>query len=113
MSIRSAITGAAILAALLLGVWGYGKYQYKQGVSDTEIAARLEAFAQYQFDVERMAEASWDLHNIITELQYAKPKVITQYRDRIIQAPLADNCRIDDGRLRGIQSAIEAATAAR
>lgn len=105
------VAGAAISAALFLCVWGYGKYQYQQGVRNTRAAARLEAFDQYQLDVESMTEASWDLQNIIMELQYAKSKVITQYRDRGGQVPLPDTCRIDDSRLRGIQSAIKAATA--
>lgn len=110
MSIRYQLIG---LALFVVAVWGYGQHKYRQGVADTETVARLAAFDQYQADVERMASASWELQNIITELQHAKPTVITQYRDRVIQAPLPDTCRIDAERLRGIQSAPEAAAATR
>lgn len=105
--------GAITVLLVLAAIWGYGHYQYSQGVVDTETAARLAAFDQYQGDVERMASASWGLQNIITELQYAKPKVITKYKRVAVQAPLPDTCRIDADRLRGIQSAVSAATAAR
>lgn len=104
------LAGAALA---LVTAWGYGHYQYRQGVADTTTAARLAAFDKYQADVERMASVSWELHNIITELQHAKPTVITQYRERVVQAPLPDACRIDAERLRGIQSASKAAAAVR
>lgn len=99
------------VAVGVAAIWGYGHYQYRQGVADTNTAARLAAFDQYQADTERMAALSYDLQNQIMELQNAKPTVITQYRDRVIQAPLADDCRIDAERLRGIQSATKAAAA--
>lgn len=105
-AIRSIATGAAIVAALFFGGWLYGQHQYRQGVADTTTAARLAAFDQYQSDVERMASASWELQNIITELQYAKPKVITEYKEVVVQTPLPADCRIDDERLRRIQSAV-------
>ena len=112
-TIRSITTGAAMIAALLLFGWLYGQHQYKQGVADTKTAARLAAFDQYQSDVERMAAASWELQNTITELQHAKPKIITEYKEVMVQTPLPDTCRIDAKRLRGIQSAARAAAAAR
>ncbi|MEZ2742270.1 hypothetical protein ACBP93_06485 [Paenalcaligenes hominis] len=63
--------------------------------------------------VERIAAALWELQNIITELQYAKPKVITEYKEVVVQSPLSDTCRIDDERLRRIQSAVRETTATR
>jgi len=105
--------GALVCLAALASIWGYGSYQYHQGVSDTETAARIAAFEHYQSEVERINAATFDLQNRLTELQNEKPKVITQYRDRVIEAPLPDDCRIDDGRLRDIQSGLDAARAAR
>lgn len=105
--------GAAITAALFFGGWLYGQYQYRQGVAETKIAARLAAFDQYRSDVERMVAASWDLQNIITELQHAKPQVITVYKEVSTKNPLSADCRIDPERLHGIQSAVRAASAAR
>lgn len=105
--------GAAITAALFFGGWLYGQHQYRQGADDTIKDMRLAAYDQYRSEVERMASASWELQNIITELQYAKPKVITKYKEVVVQTPLPDACRIDDERLRRIQSAVREATATR
>lgn len=110
MPIRYQLIAVAVLVA---AAWGYGHYQYRQGVADTTTAARLAAFDQYRGDVERMASASWDLQNIITEQQNAKPIVITEYKRVVVKAPLPDDCRIDADRLLGIQSAIDKAAARR
>lgn len=105
--------GAAITAALFLGGWLYGEHQYRQGADDTIKDMRLAAYDQYRSEVERMASASWELQNIITELQHAKPKVITKYKEVVVQAPLPTDCRIDDERLHRIQSAVREATGTR
>lgn len=113
MSIRSITIGTAITAALFFGGWLYGQHQYKQGIDDTIKEVRLAAYDQYRSDVERMASASWDLQNIITELQHAKPKVISVYKETATANPLPADCRIDDERLHGIQSAARKAAGTR
>lgn len=113
MSIRSITIGAAITAALFFGGWLYGQHQYRQGADDTIKDMRLAAYDQYRSEVERMASASWELQNIIAELQHAKPKVITEYKEVVVQAPLPTDCRIDGERLRRIQSAVREATTTR
>lgn len=105
--------GAAIAVALFFGGWLHGQYQYRQGTDDTIKDMRLATYDQYRSEVERIAAASWELQNIITELQHAKPKIITEYKEVVAQAPLPDTCRIDDERLHRIQSAVREATATR
>lgn len=105
--------GAAMTAALFFGGWLYGQSQYRQGANDTVKDMRLAAYDQYRSEVERIASVSWELQNIITELQYAKPKVITEYKEVVVQAPLPTDCRIDDERLRRIQSAVREAAVTR
>lgn len=107
MSIRSITIGAAITAALFFGGWLYGQHQYRQGVADTKTESRLAAYDQYRSEVERMASASWELQNIITELQHEKPQVITVYKEVAAKNPLPVDCRIDPERLHGIQSAVK------
>lgn len=101
---RLAILAAAVLA-VGVAFWGYGRYQYQQGVQDTRMQAQLEAFRAYQADVERMNAESQRLQDRIRELENAEPEVITKYRDRVVQVPLPADCRIDDGRLFDIQDA--------
>lgn len=77
MSIRSAITGAAILAALLLGVWGYGQYQYKQGVADEKAAAVLAAISIEQ------------------GMQYERDKADARYRGAVLAREAAEKTVAD------------------
>ncbi len=113
MSIKSGAMGAAVLAALFFGGWLYGQYQYRQGADDTIKDMRLAAYDQYRSEVERIASASLELQNTITELQHAKPQVITVYKEVATKNPLPVDCRIDGERLRRIQSAARAAAATR
>lgn len=53
MSIRSAVVGAAVLAALFLGVFIYGKREYRSGYADSQQDAkeqiqRIEQGMQYE-----------------------------------------------------------------
>lgn len=53
MSIKSAITGAAVLAALILGAFIYGKGQYRSGYADSQRDSkdqvlRVEQGMQYE-----------------------------------------------------------------
>lgn len=106
------VLGAACVALLAALVWGYGRYQYAQGVADTETAAKLAAAEQYKADVIRINNSIGVLQAYIEELENAKPQVITEYRTRTVEVPLPADCRIDDGRLRTIQAGIERARAA-
>jgi len=105
--------GAAALLLALAALWGYGRYRYHQGVVDTQTAAKIAAAAQYAADVARINAQDAALQKKLQELQNASPKIITQYRDRVIKVPLPADCRIDPGRLHNLQAAIQAANAAR
>lgn len=103
------LLGAAGLLLVLAAVWGYGRYQYSQGRADEQTAAKIAAAKQYEADVARINDSVGVLQARIEDLQNAKPKIITQYRDRVVKVPLPADCLIDDGRLHDIQSAIASA----
>lgn len=112
MLVNKYVLGAAGLLLALAAVWGYGRYQYGQGVADTETAAKLAAAEQYREDIGRMNASVAILQDRITELQDAKPTIITKYRDRVVQAPLDATCRIDDDRLQHLRDGFAKARAA-
>lgn len=105
------VLGAAGLLLVLAAIWAYGHYQYRQGISDTETAAKLAAAEQYRADVVRINNSVAMLQTRIEELQNAKPAVITQYRDRVVKAPLDATCRIDAERLQHIRDGFSKARA--
>ncbi|OWT62029.1 hypothetical protein [Candidimonas nitroreducens] len=106
------IATAALLLALA-ALWGYGRYRYHEGVTDTQTAAKIAAAAQYAQDVARINAQAATLQAKLTELENASPKIVTQYRDRVIKVPLPADCRIDPDRLHNLQAAVQAANAAR
>src|SRR5690606_27361326 len=67
----------AILAALLLGVWGYGQYQYKQGVADEKAAAVLAAISIEQ------------------GMQYERDKADAEYRGAVLAREAAEKTVAD------------------
>lgn len=105
------VLGAVGLLIVLAGIWGYGQYQYSEGVADTKTTAEIDAAKQYKADVFRVNASIGVLQQRIEDLQNEKPKIITEYRDRVITAPLPDTCRIDTERLHHFQSAISTANA--
>jgi len=105
--------GAAAVLALLAAIWGYGRLRYHEGVTDTQTAAKIAAAAQYAADVARINAQTATLQAKLTELQNVHPKIVTQYRDRIVKVPLPADCRIDPDRLHNLQAAVDAANAAR
>lgn len=107
------VLGAAGLLLALAAVWGYGHYQYRQGVADTQTAARLAAYDQYQSEVEAANAKAYDAQNRITELENNEPETIVKYRTITKTVPLPATCRIDPDRLRNIAGAINKAAAAR
>ena len=107
------VLGAAGLLLALAAIWGYGRYQYRQGVADTQIAAKLAAAKQYKADVARINDSVGVLQARIEELQHAKPKIVTEYRDRVVKAPMPADCRPDDIRLRIFEDARKQSNASR
>lgn len=105
--------GAGLILALLAAIWGYGRYRYHEGVTDTQAAAKIAAAVQYAKDVARINAANNTLQAKIKDLQNAQPKIVTQYRDRVVKVPLPADCHLDTDRLHNIQAAISSANAAR
>lgn len=113
MSLRAQLIAALVGAVLLAGgAWWLHFDGYRQGVADTETAAKLAAYEQFQADVARYSAASYDLQNRLVELQNSRPKIITEYRNVMVENPLPATCRLDDGRLSKLNDAISAANAA-
>lgn len=106
------LTLLAVLA-ILAAIWGYGRLRYHEGVTDTRTAAKIAAAAQYAKDEARINAANDTLQAKIKDLQNEQPKIITQYRDRVVKVPLPADCHLDTDRLRNIQAAISSANAAR
>lgn len=114
MSLRTQLIAGAVLAlAVVGGAWWLHHSGYERGRADEQIAAKLAAAKQYEADVARINDSVGVLQARIEDLQNAKPKVITQYRDRIIQAPMPAECRPDDIRLRIFKDARRKSNAAR
>jgi len=103
---------AAVLA-LLASIWGYGRYRYHEGVTDTQTAAKIAAAAQYADDVARINASNATLQAKLKDLQNEQPKIVTQYRDRVVKVPLPRDCHLDTDRLRNIKAAIQSANTAR
>jgi hypothetical protein len=110
---RSVVAGAVLLLAAVLGVWLYGQHRYRVGVADERAAAEVAAAKQYAKQAESLNAEAAELRSKIEALENEKPKIITQYKDRIVRVPLPADCTIDAGRLHDIQSAVHAANAAR
>lgn len=113
MGWRSVVAGAVLLVVAVLGVWLYGQHKYRAGMSDERAIAEVAAAKQYAAQAEALNAQAAELRGKIEALENAKPKIITQYREKIVRVPLPADCIIDAGRLRDIQSAIQAANAAR
>lgn len=107
-----AIAAAVILLLAVLAGLLYGKSEYRQGYQAAEAAHEAAGRQAYAEEVERHQDAATALHNRIKELENAKPKIITQYRERVVAAALPADCRIDDERLRIIQEGLRQAGAA-
>ncbi len=104
---------AAVLLAMAAGIGWYGHSRYQDGRADERAAAELAAAQQYARQAEALNTQVAALRSKIEALENAKPKIVTQYKDRIVRVPLPADCAIDDGRLHDIQSAVRAANAAR
>lgn len=113
MSIRSAVAGAAVLAALFIGVWMYGAAQYRAGQGhcrNAQYVAELEAFRD---ESGRLSAISIELQEQVNALNTVKPTVIERYTRVEVERPLPADCRIDPERLQRINEGIRAANSAR
>lgn len=110
---RSLVAGIVLVLVAVLGVWLYGHHQYKVGQANERAAAEIAAAKQYAKQAEALNAQAAELRSKIEVLENEKPKIVTQYKDRIVRVPLPANCTIDAGRLHDIQSAVHAANAAR
>jgi len=104
---------AAGLLAMAAGIGWYGHSRYQDGRADERADAELAAAQQYARQAEALNAQVAALQSKIEALENDHPKIITQYKDRIVRVPLPADCVIDDGRLHDIQSAIRAANSAR
>lgn len=93
--------------AVLAGLWGYGALQHSRGY-DQAISERhtadLEAF---KIESERLQGLSASLEAQLTVIREAKPVIIERYVNVAAKTPLPADCRIDNERLRSINSAIQ------
>lgn len=110
---RSAVAGIVVLLAAALGVWLYGQHRYRVGMADERAAAEVAAAKQYARQAEALNAQADSLRSKIEALENEKPKIVTQYREKVVRVPLPADCAIDTGRLHDIQSAVRAANAAR
>lgn len=113
MSIRSAVTGAAVLAALFIGLLMYGAAQYRAGQDDCQNAQYVAELEAFRDESERLAAISIELQEQVNALNTVKPTVIERYTRVEVERPLPADCRIDSERLQRINEGIRKANAAR
>lgn len=102
---------ALAVAAVLLSLWGYGKWQYHSGYSTAEKERYLADLESFRLESLRLHDLSTTLQAQITSMLDAKPKIIERYNRVIVEKPLPDGCIIDTARLRELNAAIETANA--
>lgn len=110
---RAVVFGAVLVLVGIAGTWLYGEHQYRSGQADERAAAETAAAKIYAKQADALNSQAASLRAKIETLENEKPRIITQYRDRIVRVPLPADCTIDADRLHDIQDAIHAANAAR
>jgi hypothetical protein len=100
---------ALAVVAVLLSLWGYGKWQYHSGYSTAEKDRYLVDLESFRLESLKLHDLSTTLQAQITLMLDAKPKIIERYNRVIIEKPLPAGCVIDTDRLRELNSAVEAA----
>lgn len=100
---------AALLSAGMLGLWGYGKYQFHVGFQAAENIHHLAELESFKSETIRLNGLSQTLERQLTALREAQPKIIERYNRVVVEKPLPADCLIDSGRLRELNAAIEAA----
>ena len=102
---------AALLSAGMLGLWGYGKYQFHVGFQAAENIHHLAELESFKSESIRLNGLSQTLERQLNAMRDAQPKIIERYNRVVIEKPLPADCRLDDERLRHVTRAIEAAKA--
>lgn len=100
---------AALLSVGMLGLWGYGKYQFHVGFQAAENIHHLAELESFKSESIRLNGLSQTLERQLTALREAQPKIIERYNRVVIEKPLPADCLIDSGRLRELNVTIEAA----
>lgn len=100
---------ALVGAAMVLCLWGFGKYQHAQGYAKAQNDRAFADLAAFKSEAERLQGLSVALETQLTELRQAKPQIIERFNRVAIQNPLPTSCVIDPDRLRELNSAIQAA----
>ena len=99
------LVGAAVLAAVVLGVRWYGAIQYRAGIDQANADYTLAELTEFQRQTTRLAGVSETLEGALAALRDARPKIIERYTRVELQNPLPAGCRIDAERLRHINEA--------
>ncbi len=110
---RAFLASIILLLAAVLGAWLYGQHRYHVGAADERAAAEVAAAKQYAKQADALNAQADSLRSKIEALENEKPKIVTQYREKVVHVPLPADCTIDAGRLQHIQDAVQAANAAR
>lgn len=100
---------AVLLSAAMLGLWGYGKYQFHVGFQAAENIHHLAELESFKSESIRLNGLSQTLERQLNALREAQPKIIERYNRVVIEKPLPVDCIIDSGRLRELNAAIEVA----
>lgn len=100
---------ALIGAAIVLCLWGFGKYQHAQGYAKAQSDRAYADLAAFKSEAERLQGLSVTLESQLTEMRQAQPKIIERYTNVANTKPLPANCVIDSDRLRELNAAVQAA----
>lgn len=101
-----------LLVALSVALFGSG-YWLRNLQAQRDDAKRVASeLTQFQKTATQINGVSAQIEAALQTLRAAGPKIIQDYNDAMLKNPLPADCSIDGGRLRAIQSSIDAANAA-
>ena len=102
-----------LLVALSVALFASG-YWLRNLQAQRDDAKRVASeLTQFQKTAVQINGVSVQIETALQTLRAAGPQIIQDYNDAMLKNPLPADCSIDDGRLRAIQSSIDAANAAR
>ena len=104
---------AIALGSAMLGLWGYGKYQYHVGYQSAEYVSQMAVLESFKSESLRLQGLSQNLELQLTALREAQPKIIERFNRVIIEKPLPADCLIDADRLRELNAAISTANSSK
>lgn len=96
------------IAVLATAGWWLHSSGYQSGKDDCESAHKTAELEEFRSQTNKLAGISYQLEQASSDLAKAKPVTIKEYHRETIKQVLPAGCRLDDGRLRPIQSAIGA-----